>query len=132
MRIKLVIVGVLSQLLKVLTLLDSHLGNSLLEDSPNEFSVLEDSPNGFSLLEDSPNGFSLLEDHLRPYVDNGGWRTYPGDLVVHPVCCLAGKGFVGFHTSSYEELLGKVFFRCDSTLAMQNSLTNWLTGWLAG
>ena len=101
MQIKLVIVGVLSQLLKVLSLLDSHLGNSLLEDSPNEFSVLED----------SPNGFSLAEDHLRPYVDNGGWRTYPGDLVVHPVCCLAGKGFVGFHTNCYEEILGKVFFK---------------------
>ena len=86
MRIKLVIVGVVSQLLQVLSLLDSHLGDSPIEDSPQEF----------SLLEDSPHGFSLLEDHLRPYVDNGGWRTYPGDLMVHPVCSLAGKRHASF------------------------------------
>ena len=91
MRIKLVIVGLVSQLLPVLSLLDSHLGDSLLEDSIQEDPVLEDSTKGFSLQEDSPHGFSLLEDHLRPYVDNGGWRTYPGDLVVHPVCCHAGS-----------------------------------------
>lgn len=82
MRIKLVIVGLVSQLLPVLSLLDSHLEDSIQEDS-----VLEDSTKEFSLQEDSPHGFSLLEDHLRPYVDNGGWRTYPGDLVVHPGPC---------------------------------------------
>ena len=31
---------------------------------------------------------SLLEDSHRPYVEEGGWRTYQSDLLVKPVGAL--------------------------------------------